>query len=247
MAAPRPPLHTPLVTTPSATRRVLTIAPLDRRGRRVRVELDDGAALELALEVVERTGLGPGDPVDEELSARLVDDDVRWRARDTALGFLAYRPRSRGETQRRLYSAGFPAAVVRACLDQLAADGLLDDGALADAFVRDRLLLRPRGAARLRDELRGRGVEREVADAAVTRGLAQAGTSDEALAVEVALAWVARRAARDRDALASARFGDERDAALRRLVGFLKRRGFGGDAVRRAVAAVDEAVRRSEG
>jgi regulatory protein len=235
------------MTTPAPARRVAAVAPVDRRGRRVRVELDDGTTLELALEVVERAGIGPGDPLDEELSARLVDDDLRWRARDTALGFLAHRARSRGETQRRLYAAGFPAPIVRACLDRLAADGLLDDRAFADALVRDRLHLRPRGPARLRDELRGRGVDREVAAAAVTRGLADAGVSDEALAVEVALKWLAGRGARDRDALASERFGDDRDAALRRLIGFLKRRGFGGEAVRRAVAAVDEAVRRSEG
>jgi regulatory protein len=247
MAAPRRPRDPIPVTIPAPARRVAKIAPLDRRGRRVRVELDDGSALELALEVVERAGVGPGDPVDDEFAARLVDDDLRWRARDTALAFLAHRPRSRGETQRRLHSAGFPGAVIRACLDQLAAERLLDDDALADAFVRGRLHARPRGAARLRDELRGRGVDREVADAAVARGFADVGTSDEAIAVEVALDWLAGRGARNRDALASARFGDERDAALRRLVGFLKRRGFGGDAVRGAVAAVDEALRTRDG
>jgi regulatory protein len=234
------------MTTPSPSPRVAAIAPVDRRGRRVRVELEDGTQLELALEVVERAGLGPGDPVDQELSARLGHDDLRWRARDTALGFLAHRPRSRGETQRRLYAAAFPPAVVHACLDQLAADGLLDDQAFADALVRDRLHLRPRGPARLRDELRRRGVEGEIADAAVARGLDAAGTSDEALAIQVALKWLTGKGARDREALASARFGEGRDAALRRLIGFLQRRGFGGDAVRRAVAAVDEAVRRGE-
>jgi len=233
-----------MTTPPPSAPCVAAIAPVDRRGRRVGVELADGTGLELALEVVERAGLGPGDPVDAELRARLLDADLRWRARAPALGFLAHRPRSRGETQRRLHAAAFPPAVIRTCLDQLAADGLLDDGAFADAFVRDRLHLRPRGPARLREELRGRGVEREVADAAVQRGLAEAGVSDESLAVAVALRWLAGRGARERDALASARFGDPRDAALRRLIGFLQRRGFGGEAVRRAVAAVDDAVRR---
>jgi hypothetical protein len=70
--------------------------------------------------------------------------------------------------------------------------------------------------------------------------------SDESLAVAAALKWLAGSGSRNRAALASTRFGDERDAALRRLVGFLKRRGFGGEAVRRAVAAVDEAVRRPD-
>ncbi|MSR35210.1 MAG: regulatory protein RecX [Gemmatimonadetes bacterium] len=226
---------------------VASLEPLDRRARRVRVELDDGTALELALEVIERVGLGPGDAVDAALSKRLLDDDLRWRARETALGFLAYRPRSRGETQRRLLAAAFPAAVVQACLNRLAADGLPDDNRFADAFVRDRLHLKPRGPARLRHELRGKGIDQEVADAAIGRGLANAGVSAESLAVDVALRWLAGRGAREREALASERFGEQRDAALRRLVGFLQRRGFRGEAVRRAIAAVDEAVSRAQG
>jgi regulatory protein len=234
------------MTTPPAARLVAQITPLDRRGRRVRVGLDDGTGLELALEVVERAGLGAGDPVDEALCARLVDDELRWRARNTALGFLAHRPRSRAETQRRLQRAAFPPKIVHACLDQLAADGLLDDGAFADAFVRDRLHLRPRGPARLEQELRGRGVGGAEAEAAVARGLADAGVSDESLAIEAALKWLRGKGARERDALVSARFGPDRDSALRRLIGFLKRRGFGGEAVRSALAAVDEAARRPE-
>lgn len=231
----------------AAARRVVALLPLDRRGRRVRVDLDDGAALEVALEVLERTGLGRGDPVDEALHARLLDEDLRCRARDAALALLAHRPRSRGEVRRRLWSAGYPPPVVEACLDRLVAEGLLDDRAFADAFVRDRLRLKPKGPARLRDELRARGVDGAVADAAIRDGLAEADASDGSLAVEVALRWLAGRGAREREALASARFGEERDAALRRLVGFLKRRGFGGDAVRSAVTAVDADVAREGG
>lgn len=248
MASPRAVRQTRCVSSPfPITPRVRAVTPVDRRGRRVRVRLDDGAELELALEVVERTGLGAGDPVDEPLRARLLDDDLRWRARDVALGFLAHRPRSRDEIRRRLHAAGFPPAVALDCLDRLIAEGLLDDRAFAEAFVRDRLRLRPRGPTRLGHELRGRGVDRDVADSAIERGLAEAGTNADSLAVEVALRWLSRRGAGEREGLASARFGERRDAALRRLVGFLQRRGFGGDAVRRAVAAVDDALRREGG
>jgi regulatory protein len=241
--------------THAAARRVAALVAVDRRGRRVRVELesgepfgdtdapDDRDSLELALEVIERAGLGCGDPVDDALRARLLDDDLRWRARDVALGFLAYRPRSRGEVRRRLKTAAFPPAVIEACLDRLAADGLLDDGAFAAAFVRDRLRLKPKGPARLRDELRKRGVDGTVVETAIRDGLAEAGQTDESIAVSVALRWLNGRGAREREALASGRFGEARDAALHRLIGFLRRRGFGGEAVRSAVAAVDAAVR----
>lgn len=97
--------------------------------------------------------------------------------------------------------------------------------------MRDQLHLRPRGPARLRDELRGRGVATEIAQGAVDRRLAHAGVTDESLAVQVALRWLFGKGAQERPALASASFGSERETALRCLVGFLKRRGFGGEAV----------------
>ena len=160
---------------PAPAPRVRALEPLDRRGRRVRVLLDargENDVLELALEVVERVGLGAGDPVDEAL-----------RARDAALAYLAHRPRARS----------FPAAIVEGCLDELTAKGLLDDAAFAEVLVRERLRRNPRGAARLRDELCRRGLDPAAVTAAVERGLGAAGTADEALAVAAALRWLERR------------------------------------------------------
>ena len=245
--ADRPP-DPALAPTPAP--RVRALEPLDRRGRRVRVLLDargedDGEndVLELALEVVERVGLGAGDPVDEAL-----------RARDAALAYLAHRPRSRAEMRRRLRARSFPAAVVEGCLDELTAKGLLDDAAFAEVLVRERLRRNPRGAARLRDELCRRGLDPAAATAAVERGLGAAGTADEALAVAAALRWLKRSGEDVRRALAgeapegsryARRFGapSPRAAAIRRLTVFLRGRGFGGEAVRAAVAAAEHAAR----
>lgn len=242
---------------PAAARRIVALEPVDRRGRRVRLVLDEGDPVELALEVVERAGIGAGDPLDEALAAELVDRDLRWRARDAALAYLAHRPRSREETRRRLRAKAFPGEVIDACLDQLVLDGLLDDAAFADALVRDRIRLNPRGPARLRDELGRRGVSREAAAAAVERGFVHAEVSDRALAVECALEWLARRS-RERSALTESEprggaFGGARRmggssprvAAIRRLTNFLRGRGFGGEAVRAAVAAAEAEARRA--
>lgn len=211
----------------------------------MRVAFDDGSALEIALELVERAGLGAGDPVDCALAARLADEDMIWRARETALDLLTHRPRSRAEVRRRLRGDGFPAAVAEACLASLVAAGLLDDRAFADAFVRDRLRLKPKGSARLRHELRTRGVDDAVAEEAVRAGLESVQATDVTLAAAIALRWLAGGGARERTALASPRFGEDREAALRRLIAYLKRRGFGGEAIRRALETVDREVERA--
>ncbi len=250
-------IHEPAMNSiPSPAARVTALDPLDRKGRRVRVILDQGDPLELALEVVERAGLGASDPVDEALRARLCDDDLRWRTREVALAHLARRPRSREETRRRLRAKNFPAPVIEACLDELVAEALLDDDAFADALIRERLRRTPRGPALIRNELCRRGLTPSAAAAAVTRGLQGTGTSDEALAVEVALRWLKGRGERNRGALAGGdrparargsvrRLGhaSPRAAAVHRLSTFLRTRGFGAEAVRAGVSAAEAAAR----
>ena len=136
----------------------------------------------------------------------------------------------------------------------MTAKGLLDDAAFAEVLVRERLRRNPRGAARLRDELCRRGLDPAAATAAVERGLGAAGTADEALAVAAALRWLERSGEDVRRALAgeapegsryARRFGapSPRAAAIRRLTVFLRGRGFGGEAVRAAVAAAEHAAR----
>jgi regulatory protein len=220
------------------TARVASVEPLDPSGLRLRLTLDDGSEpLELATEALERSGVGLGDPVDDEDRARLVDADVHVRARDAALELLARRPYSRQELRRRLLRRGFQRGVVEASLSALESMKLVDDGAFARSFVRDRLRLRPRGKRRLSQELREKGVEATTIDGAVADVFSEQALSEDGLAREAALAWLARQRPDVRSALARRDRSPERERATRRLGGFLARRGFGGEAARQAVEA----------
>ncbi len=225
---------------PPAT--LVRLEPVDRRGLRVRLVLDHGDALEVARAVLDSEGVGAGDPVDDALRARLVDRDLRWRAREMALGLLDLRPRSRAEVRRHLRRKDVPAAVAAACVEDLVEAGLLDDAAFARAWVRDRIRLKPRGRRRLLAELRQKGVERAVGEAAVDDVFAEAATGEEALAVDVALKWLRTRRDAVAKRLAAPPFTPEREQALRRLRDYLARRGFGGAALGRAVEAATRAA-----
>ncbi|HSH44921.1 MAG TPA: RecX family transcriptional regulator, partial [Longimicrobiales bacterium] len=113
--------------------------------------------------------------------------------------------------------------------------GYLDDDAFAQAFVRDRLRLRPRGRLGLIRELRRKGVDEDVAERAVGDVMAEEDVDERTLAAEAAEAWarknrrVLRRAGRSRE---------DRLRANRRLYGHLARRGFAPDAVRAAIDGV---------
>src|SRR5690606_14380439 len=215
--------------------RILRAEPVRPRGLEVRVHLEgEEEPLRVTLEALERARLGVGDALDPTRRRALLEHDRDVRVRDAALHLLAHRARTRRELERRLRRKGFETGRVDACLDRLEARGLLDDAAVAAAFVRDRLRHRPRGRARLADELRERGVPGELAERVIEGVLEDAGTSDAELALRVAEDWVRRQAAALLEALAAGRRDPGHERARRRLVGYLVRRGFRGGALRAA-------------
>ncbi len=129
---------------------------------------------------------------------------------DRALGLLAVRPRSRRELQGRLLRAGFERDEVQQELDRLSAVGLLDDRGFAEAFAEHAVGVRLSGRRAVASALAAKGVDRTTIDATLS-GLEG---SEEDRALELA-----RRRAPQLSGLAP-------EAAHRRLVGFLARRGY---------------------
>lgn len=213
------------------------------RGDRVKVGLDDRRTLTLDARVVAELALRVGDPVDAALEARLLDAELRSRARTAALRLLDTRPRSRRELAGRLRRKDFPPAVVSACLDEMEHAGWLDDAAFARSLVRDRLRLRPRGPGRMAQELRARGVADEVASAAVAEVFAEEEVVVPELAADVARGWVRRQGPAIRAALGAGGFTPEAQRARRRLHGYLARRGFTGALARTVLEVVQNEVR----
>lgn len=228
-------------STPDAPR-ITRIEPLRPRGLRARIHLDPGEPLEVALEALERSRLGVGDPLPANRRHHLLNADADVRVRDAALTLLSHHARTRTELRRRLLSKRFRPARVDSCLDLLERRGLLDDDAVAAAFVRDRLRHRPRGRARLSSELRAKGIAPATADRVVNEVLSDQEVTDETLAREVANGWLSRQGPKVRRALSADPRDPERQRARRRLYGYLARRGFRGDALR---GAMDSILRRT--
>jgi regulatory protein len=222
---------------------VMRVESLPPKGLRVRLHLDRGDPLEVTLEAFELARLGVGDPLGGDARSVLLDLDADVRVRESALGLLAHRARTRKELADKLRRKGFGRDRIDACLGRLEERGLLNDAAVAAALVRDRLRHRPRGEAQLVSELRSKGIEQAVAAETIARVFADEEVDDAALARDAVSAWLARQGAGVREALGSPRSPD-RDKARRRLYGYLARRGFRGDALG---AAMDHAEGLSSG
>lgn len=199
--------------------RITALEPQISRPERVNLHLDGAFHGVLAAEVVFAERLHAGDELTPERLEALLRADAAWRAKESALLLLSFRPRSAGELRRRLAEKGYEADAVEDAVGRLSAAGVVDDASFAEMFVRDRVRLKPHGRRRLEVELRRKGVDAETAADAIDDVLEREATDDLALA--------RRAAARFR-----VRSGEDPRSARRRLHGFLARRGFGGDAVR---------------
>jgi regulatory protein len=140
------------------------------------------------------------------------EPDPHAVARRIVLRQLAMGPRTRRQLEDRLRDRGCEVDVARRVLDRMSEVGLVDDEAFAEMYVRSRQETKGLAAGALRHELRQKGVDDEVVDAALEE-------IDPEREKEQARALVARRLRTMR--------GLDRDAQTRRLAGFLARKGYG--------------------
>jgi regulatory protein len=145
-------------------------------------------------------------------------------AKDICLRLLTAAARPRAALAATLRQRGIPDDVAATVLDRLVEVGLIDDDAYAKAFVATKHRDRALGVTALRTELRRKGVDDVTVDAAVR-------TLDQDAERERARALISRRV--------DSAMGNGVQAARRRLIGLLSRRGYAADVARQVV---DEAL-----
>ena len=132
---------------------------------------------------------------------------------NAALRLLTYRARSEQEVRRRL-SRRFTADLVEGAIVALKKQAILDDVAFAISWRQSREQHKPRSISVVRWELLRMGVEREVVEQAIE------GLDDEESAYQAARKILRRLQELDCSAF------------QKKLVAYLRRRGFGPEAIR---------------
>lgn len=164
---------------------------------------------------------------------------------EVAARFLATRPRTRWEVERRLRRAGTEGPEIVAALDRLVELGYLDDAAFARWWGEQRDRHSPRGRRMIEAELRQRGVPREIIEAYRDEHAEPARTPED-------VGLPADETERAAEALAKHLRGrpiPEDARAVQRVGMYLMRRGFDADIVRSTLraASADELSDDGEG
>lgn len=171
------------------------------------------------------------------------DDEAVREARDDALRLLSHRARSVSEMRSRLRRKGHDDGRVEDVVQWLLDRGYLDDRTFARQFVSERLRRRPRGPFALVQELRKRGVDRSLAESVVRNVMEEEGVDEGAVARSAADGWLRRQSGDVREALAAGTFSDDGRSAVRRLYGYLERKGFSREVVRTTVDRLRDDLR----
>ncbi len=133
---------------------------------RVNVFLDGAFAFGLPLDTAVKLKIGQS--LSETDIETLQQENLLDKAKNDAIRLVSYRPRSIAEVQRHLERKGYEAVLVKAVIARLQTVELLDDTAFAHYWVEQRETFKPRSRMALQQELRQKGVSRDIIETALS-------------------------------------------------------------------------------
>ena len=202
--------------------RIAKIEQSKHKQGRVLVHLEGGDLLRITEDELLRFDLYTGLDISPETMVELQKRAARSDARLRAVNMISARPLSRQELQKRLKDKGAEESDAEAAADWLENIGALDDLAYAKTVVRH-YSESGYGEAKLRDELRRRGVPRELWEEALSTAPDPAETLSRVIA--------SRTRGKRLD-----------DKSRKKLSDLLLRRGFSWRDVRSALSALGEEI-----
>jgi regulatory protein len=137
------------------------------RNKRVNVFLDGKFAFSLLAEVALKEGLKVGQELSDAQVEALTGADRYQRCFNTAIRYLAYRPRSESEVRQRLQRHGYDSDCTEKALGRLKEQGLVDDIAFARFWKDNRESFSPRSRRLTRLELQRKGLNSDIIETVV--------------------------------------------------------------------------------
>lgn len=188
---------------------------------RSRVSIDGEPAFVLYRGELRACGLRVGGEITGEEYGRIRDEILIKRARLRAMHLLTRREYTEGRLRDKLREGEYPEEVIRDALEYVASFHYTDDLRYAVSYITDHAGARSR--RRIEQDLLGRGIGRETLEQAWDKWEEQGGSQDEEGMIR---------------ALLQKRGFDPETADLglkQKTFAFLMRKGFSGDAVRKAL------------
>jgi regulatory protein len=210
--------------------RITALQPQANNPERVNIFVDGQFLQGANALLVYQMGLATGQELTQEQLTQLRDEETLQKAVDRALNFLSFRPRSREEVRRYLKGKAVEPEVIEAVMQRLDRLDLVNDHDFASFWIENREQFSPRGAQALKNELRMKGVKRDIIDELVSD------EQDEDLAIQ---------AARKKALSLIQQPNIDYATFYRRLGSFLQRRGFNYEITSRTVKTLWQELKKA--
>ena len=188
---------------------------------RVRVSIDEQFAFVLYKGELRSFHIREGEELEEADYSAILTEVLPRRAKLRAMNLLKSREYTVRQLHDKLEQGGYPREIIEEALEYVAAYHYTDDLRYAAAFIRNNADRRSRG--RIEQDLLGRGIDRMTLEKAWAEWEKEGGAQDEQAMIQ---ALLAKRGFDPETA-------DQKER--QRVYGFLMRKRFSGEQVRRAV------------
>lgn len=202
---------------------ITSIEEQKRDNARVNISIDGAFAFGLHADLVLEHRLSTGVSLGADDIEKLLQADEIKKAITAALNLIAFRSRASGELARKLREKGYSAEAATTAVERMRELGYLDDARFAERWVENRQEHRPRSARMLQQELRQKGVDADT----VAEVLSEVEIDEVSDALVLARKKAAGMAALDQP------------TRHRRISGFLARRGYGFEVIRKVLEAIE--------
>lgn len=199
-----------------------TISAIEAQSRhpsRLNIFVDGELAFVLDVSILSERRIDVGQHLSEGEAHDLVLAEEIRTATEAAVRLVAHRSRSEFELRGRLARKGYSPESVNAAIGKMREWKYVDDQEFARQWVASRESHRPRSSRLMKRELTSKGVDTDTAERIVD----EAHIDDYAIALDLARRWLPRVEKQD---MVTRR---------RRLAGYLQRRGFGWEVVRKVL------------
>lgn len=135
------------------------IQKLRTRKPRYKIYFDTGASCEVSAWTIGNFGVRRGDELSEKEVETMQTFDAQNTAKEYALNFLSYRPRSSAEVRSYLIRKGYPESLADDVVEDLKKLNMINDLSFARMFLTDQIRKKPQGPQLLRQRLLAKGID----------------------------------------------------------------------------------------
>lgn len=182
-----------------------------RNPNRFNIYINGEYAISVHEDVLVQGRLTKGRRLEENEWMDLLTQEEEAKARQRALAYIGYKPRTRAEVERYLKEKGFETEPITSAIAWLQSYGYIDDRKFAKAWVEERRRTKGKGIYAIRHELQAKGID----EGWIAEALATITDEDE---LQLARQWAHKRYERVTHL--------KWEQIERRIGSFLSRKGF---------------------